>query len=287
MNTPEPGTSRPRQAPEKTSERRLAGWQRAVRWVLWLTFLGLAIWQSQSVSFSGPEWVVLIAAIAFSIWCMAKPLGGPKVQLTKPSHLLGTFESRPSWAMLLIGTLLTIGGVAGAGAAIYDMATGRASFGDVLRDIAIFIEGWFAEVIFKFYDAELENTHAYALFLLIIPGLIMVAVNLTPVLKRGRRFRVEPDGSLMVGARDGWEPLLEYQYPSVVADGATVTFTSGPGGPPAVTLPQARVFCVENGARLKATLSAAFFAELLRARGFDVDTDGTAAGNSHFTARRR
>lgn len=287
MNTPEPGTSRPRQAPENTSERRLAGWQRAVRWVLWLTFLGLAIWQSQSVSFSGPEWVVLIAAIVFSIWCMARPLGGPKVQLTKPSHLLGTFESRPSWAMLLIGTLLTVGGVAGAGAAIYDMVTGRASFGDVLRDIAIFIEGWFAEVIFKFYDAELENTHAYALFLLIIPGLIMVAVNLTPVLKRGKRFRVEPDGSLMVGARDGWEPLLEYQYASVVADGATVTFAHPPGGPPAVTLPQARVFCVENGARLKATLSATFFAELLSARGFEVDTVGTAPGSSHFTARRR
>lgn len=284
MNTPEPGTSRSRRAPEKTGERRLAGWQRAVRWVLWLTFLGLAIWQSQSVTFSGPEWVVLIAAIAFSIWCMAKPLGGPKVTLSEPAHLLGTFESRPSWAMLLIGTLLTVGGIAGAGAAIYDMAAGRASFGDVVRDIAIFIEGWFAEVFVKFYDAELENTHAYALFLLIVPGLLMVAINLTPLRKRGTRFRVEPDGSLRIQQRDAWEPLPEYRYPTVTADGAAVTFTAPAGGAATITLPQARVFCVENGARLKASVGAAFFSELLRTRGFDVETGASA---EHFTARRR
>ncbi|MGZ5378078.1 MAG: hypothetical protein ACXWD8_08665 [Mycobacterium sp.] len=65
--------------------------------------------------------------------------------------------------------LLTVGGVAGAGAAIYDMSTGRATFGYVLKDIEIFVEGWFAELIATTYDAELEKTHAYALFLLIIP----------------------------------------------------------------------------------------------------------------------
>lgn len=284
MSTPEPGTSRSRQAPEHTGERRLTGWQRAVRWLLWLTFLGLAIWKSQNVGFGGLEFAALAAAVGFSIWCMAKPLGGPKVKLTKASHLLGTFESRTSWAMLLIGTLLTVGGVAGAGAAIYDMATGRASFVDVLRDIAIFVEGWIVEMFVPTYDAELEKTHAYALFLLIVPGLVMVAVNLTPLLKRGSAFRVESDGSVLVRPRMSWEPLLEYRYTTVVADGATVTFTAAPGGPPAVTLPQTRVFCQENGARLKPTLSADFFAGLLGARGFAVER---AEGGSHFTARRK
>jgi hypothetical protein len=54
-------------------------------------------------------------------------------------------------------------------AAIYDVSTGRATVGDVFTDIGIFIEGWNAEMIAPTYDAELEKTHAYALFLLLIP----------------------------------------------------------------------------------------------------------------------
>lgn len=284
MSSPESGGSRSRQAPARTGERRLAGWQRAVRWVLWLTFLGLAIWQSQNVGFSGVEWAALLAALAFSIWCMATPLGGPRVEFTETSHLLGTFESRTSWAMLLIGVLLTVGGVAGAGAAVYDMASGRASLGDVLRDIAIFIEGWIAEMFVGLYDAELENTHAYALFLLIVPGLVVVAINVTPLRKRGTAFRVENDGSVLVRRREDWEALLEYRYSSVVADGRTIEFTPVADGPTAIELPQARVFCRENGARLTPTLNAAFFAGLLANRGFAVEK---IDGGSHFTARRK
>jgi hypothetical protein len=284
VSTPEPGTSRSRQAPERTGERELAGWQRAMRWVLWLTFLGLAVWKSQQVGFGVLEFGALAAALGFSVWCMARPLGGPKVELTKTSHLLGAFESRVSWAMLVIGTLLTIGGVAGAGAAIYDMATGRASFGDVLRDIAVFIEGWTVELFVPVYDAELEKTHAYALFLLIIPGLLVLAVNMTPLRKRGNAFRVETDGSVQVRLRDSWDPLLEYRYATVVADGGVIAFIPERAGPPAIELPQARVFCRENGARLKPELSAAFFAELLSVRGFRVERDD---GSARFSAERK
>jgi hypothetical protein len=49
----------------------------------------------------------------------------------------------------------------------------------------------------------------------------------------------------------------------VTADGRTIDFT-----PPAVVLPQSRVFCRENGARLKSELSGEFFTELLARRGF-------------------
>ncbi len=69
-----------RQKPEDTAERRITWWQRALRWVAWLTFLGLAIWNSGSVYFSPMEWLALIAAIGISIWCMAKPLGGTEVR---------------------------------------------------------------------------------------------------------------------------------------------------------------------------------------------------------------
>ena len=38
-----------RQRPEDTVERRITSWQRALRWVAWLSFLGLAVYNSQSV----------------------------------------------------------------------------------------------------------------------------------------------------------------------------------------------------------------------------------------------
>jgi hypothetical protein len=255
-----------------------------LRWIAWLTFLGLAVWNSQSVYFGGAEWMALIAAIAISIWCMAKPLGGPKVELSEPPHLLGAFVSRTNWALVIIGVLLTIGGVAGAGAAIYDMSTGRASFGDVLKDIAIFIEGWFVEMFVPTFDAELEKTHAYALFLLIIPGLLLVWFNLIPFFKRASEFQVHPDGSVSVRTGDSWEPLMEYQYQTVTADGATIDFTPPPGGPPALALPQDRVFSREYGVRLKSKVSAEFFRRLLAARGFEIE--GSATGSA-FTARRK
>jgi hypothetical protein len=107
-----------RQQPEDTVERRLTWWQRALRWVAWLMFLGLAVHNSQSVYFSAKEWLALIAAIGISIWCMAKPLGGPKYELREPAHLLGAFVSRTNWGLALFGAILTLGGVAGSMAAI-------------------------------------------------------------------------------------------------------------------------------------------------------------------------
>lgn len=251
--------------------------------MLWLAFLGMAVHHSQTVRFSGAEWLLLAIAIGFGIWCMARPLGGPKVELTKPEHLLGTFASRISWGLVLIGASLTVGGIAGTGAAFYDLASGRGSFGDVLHDIAIFVQGWIAELVAGYgYDAELERTHAYALFLLLIPCAIMLWLNLIPFLNRGSDFWVEADGSAMFRRGDGWEQLLEYQYSTVSADGTTIEFTSPQDDPPVVVLPQARVFCDEDGARLKAELIAEFFTTLLGRRGFEVN----ATGGSSFTARK-
>jgi hypothetical protein len=275
--------------PTDTGERRVAGWQRALRWVAWLTFLGLAVKNSQSVYFSPLEWLALAAAIGISIWCMAKPLGGPKMKMTKPTHLLGAFVSRTSWALVLFGAILTIGGIGATGAIVYDLSTGRATFGDVMRDIAIFLAGFIAEVTSRGgYDAGLENTHAYALFLLLLPGVLLVWLNLIPFFRRGREWRVEPDGSVAVHRGDTWAPLLEYEYATVAADGTTIRFTSPPGGPQALALPPKRVYSREFGCRLRSDVSSAFFRQRLADRGFSVEpppSDGTSGDD--FTAARR
>jgi hypothetical protein len=253
--------------------------------VAWLTFLGVAVYNTQSVYFSPLEWLALIAAIGISIWCMAKPLGGPKYELSEPSHLLGAFVSRTSWGLTLFGATLTIGGIAGSMAAIYDVCTGRATVGDVFKDIGIFIEGWIAELIAPTYDAELEKTHAYALFLLLIPGVLLVWYNLVPFFKRGNEFQVHPDGWVSVRRGDSWEPLMEYQYSTVIADGTMIAFTPPPDGPPKIVLPQQRVFSREYGVRLPDKVSAEFFRRLLAGRGFDVESASSSMNS--FTASRK
>lgn len=272
------------QGQERTAERRPSGWQRGLRWAAWLVFLGLAVLNSQRISFGAVEFLALAVAIGVSIWCLAKPLGGPKVAVTEPSQLRGAFESRTSWGLVLLGAVLTVGGIGAGGAIVYDLATGRATVGDVLRDMAIFVEGWFVEVFTKgAVDSELEKTHAYALAVLLPIGLLVLLLNLRPFLHRGVRWRVEPDGSVAVRAGNGWTPLLEYQFAQVTADGTTITFTPPAGHAPLV-LPQLRVFSVEFDARIRAALSAEFFRNRLIASGFSVEPSDSGANS--FEARR-
>src|ERR1700752_1932045 len=264
------------QQPVITVERHPAGFQRALRWIAWLTFVGLAIRNSQRASFGGLELLALAAAVGISIWCMARPLGGQVVEMTKPVHVRGEFVSRTSWGLVLFGAILTIGGVAASASIAYDLSTGRATVGDVLRDIAIFVEGWTVEIITGGgYDAELEKTHAYALFALLLPGIALLWVCLTPFFRRGRQFRVEPDTSISIRDKGEWIPLLDYEYSAVAADGTTIRFNSAHDGGPDFSPPQPRVFSREYDTRLKADLSAEFFRQRLTGRGFSIDATGS------------
>ena len=266
-------------------ERRIAGWQRALRWIAWLTFLGAAVYHSDRAAFGALEFLTLAVAIGVSIWCMARPLGGPKVEIDDASQARGTFVSRTSWGLVLLGAILTVGGVGATGAIVYDVSTGRATVRDVLQDMAIFVEGLFAERITGYaYDAELEKTHAYALFVLIIPGLVLLCLNLIPLLRRGREFRVEPDGSISVRDKQNAVPILDYEYSAVDADGTTIRYTPASPGTPKIVLPQARVFCRENGARLSREVSGQLIGQRLAQRGFVVDE--VDAKHGHFRARR-
>lgn len=276
---------KPRRDDDGLGEQRIAGWQRALRWVAWLTFLGIAAYHSDRPAFGGLEFLTLAIAIGVTVWCMAKPLGGPKVDIEQPSNARGTFVSRTSWGLVLLGAILTVGGVGATGAIVYDISTGRATVREVLHDMAVFVEGWIAELITKgAYDAELEKTHAYALFVLIIPGLLLLGFNLVPFFKRGKEFRVEPDGSISVRDKHGFSPVLDYEYCAVDADGTTIRYTATGARTPALVLPQARVFCRENGARLDREISGQLIGERLVRRGFRIDNVDVKHG--HFRARR-
>jgi hypothetical protein len=244
--------------PKPTRERRPAGWQRALRWVAWLTFLGLAAVNSREVSFGGPELLALAVAIGVSVFCLARPLGGPDLRLTQPAHVLGEFRPRTSWALLLVGALLVVGGIGASGLMAHDLGTGRATVGEVLEDIGVFIEGWTVEVLTKgSYDAELEKTRAYALCLLLLPGIPLLVHHLGPLRWR-RRFRVDRQGTVEVSADGGWVRLRPRDYGAVRADGSVVRLEPVEDGEPLV-LPQRRVFERAHGARLEPKVSAAFF----------------------------
>jgi hypothetical protein len=270
---------------ESTPARRIGSWQRALRWVAWLTFIGLAIANSGSESFGLLDGLALAVAIGVSIWSTAKPLGGPKVTIDGPADVRGAFVSQTNWGLVLFGGVLMVGGVGAIGAIAYDLSTGRATVRDVFSDMGTFVVGWTMEVATGWsYDAHLEDTHAYALFVLVVPGLWLVWWNLVPLVKRGREFRAEPDGSIAVRGAHGWFLLLEYEYSTVTADGTTIRLTPAGDWTPAVTLPQTRVFSRETGARLRRNVSAEFFSQRLIRRGFSIETLDAKRGS--FSARR-
>ncbi|KZS72481.1 hypothetical protein A4G26_06120 [Mycobacterium kansasii] len=274
---------------ESTPARRVAGWQRALRWVAWLTFLGLAIANCDRESFGPLELLALAAAIGISAWCLATPLGGALVAMDEAADVHGTFVSRTNWGLLLIGVALTVGGSGAIGAIVCDLSTGRATVHDVLTDIGTFVAGWTSEALSGWsYDAHLEHTHAYALFVLVVPGLLLLWWNFVPLVKRGCEFRVEPDASISVRGPRGWGQLLEYDleydYAAVTADGTTIRFTSAGDATPAIILPQARVFSRETGTRLRRQVSAELFRQRLARHGFTIEVIDAKRGS--FRGRR-
>lgn len=269
------------QLPAPTAERRPAWFQRAVRWIAWLGFLALVVRNSGSSSFGGWELLALAAALAVTVWSLAQPLGGPKLELTRPEHLLGELARRPRWAALLVGTLLTVGGIAAGVAIIHDLATGIASAGDVLHDMAVFAEGWTVELFTNGgIDAHLEDTHGYLLSLLLVPGVILLVVGAASLRGGVRGFRAEPDGGVSVLEEGSWQPVAERGYAVVHADGSTVRFEKDDGPP--LVLAQSGLVAREHGVGVAPDVVGSFFKERLRRCDFEVEERGRWS----FTARR-
>jgi len=74
-------------------------------------------------------------------------LSGATIFAYRPAHLLGTFVSRTSWGLVLLGAILAFG-VAGSMAAIYDVSTGRATIPGLLL--------WFNVIPFFKWGSEFQ-----------------------------------------------------------------------------------------------------------------------------------
>jgi hypothetical protein len=231
------------------------------------------IWRNTAnVSMGGLEFLGLIVAIATTVLCKRFPMGVRADFIEKPEQMLGEFESRTNWPLVLIGATILLGGVASTVRIITHLATGFATFRDVLNDIGVFVVEWVHERLSGgTHDGELEKTQAYILCVLVIPGLIMVLVCLTPLLHRGRNFRVEADGTLSFRKGADWETIEPRQYPVVIADAASFHFCKSEGATPSLELPMWRVFSRDKGTGVKTNVLAAWLRRELEKQGYTVE----------------
>jgi hypothetical protein len=266
----------------------LAGWQCALTWAGWLTWVWLMWRNSANTSVSGLEFLGLVAAITITLLCRKYPQGVPAVFIEKPEQMQGEFESRTNWALVLIGAGILLGGIASTVRIITHLATGFATVKDVLNDIGVFIVEWIHERLSGgTYDGELEKTQAYILCILIIPGLFMALICLTPFFHRGRNFRVHEDGSFSVRKGDAWETVEPLRYVTVTADGTSILFKESENGAAAVELPMWRVFSRDRGTEVKSSVLAAWLRRELETQGYAIE-GRTAKGRveTSWIARR-
>jgi hypothetical protein len=264
--------------------RLLAGWQRVLLWAVWLGVVAVLWAHTDDGSLRWTEVGVLAAAVAVTVLISRHAAGGPKVVVKDPAQLAGPFASRPSWPWILGSAGVTLGGLAGAVRIGHDLATGFATVGDVVSDIGVFILEWFKERASSGLAGDVTHTRMYALVALLPIGLLMLWYNLLPVLWRGQRFRVEPDGSLRVRQSAAWATVNPRDYATVVADGVTIEFRDGDRGLPAVVLPQRRVYSGDLGTRVEAHVLGSAVRRRVEAAGLRVEAP--TAGHTAWVARR-
>ena len=116
-----------------------------------------------------------------------------------------------------------------------------------------------------------RESNASALFVMIVPGLLLVYLNLIPFLFRGREFRVEPAASISVRRHKrilATAGLRRFRRDRRRHDDLLHPFLARDTGHRSATW--RRVFCRENGARLHPKVSGQLIGERLGRRGFTV-----------------
>jgi hypothetical protein len=258
--------------------RLLGSWQRALLWFAWLGTLAWIFWNTDRESLGLSEFLCLAAAIAITIWVCRSPRGPVRVDLKDPNELTGTFVSRVNLPWLLGGALITLGGVAFLMRLITDLSSGRATWKDVVVDVERFFAEWLIERLTKGTDGDVTNTRMYVMVVLLPIGLLIAFFNLIPWLFRGRRFRIDKTGQVLLLDPYGWQPIRWSDYTKVEADGTTIDLWQDQTL--AIQLPVARVFSEEHGTRVRAEVLKQAILRPVEAAGFVVETDSTAPDNT-------
>jgi hypothetical protein len=258
-----------RQKNKPVGEQKFARWQKEIVRILWISFFVAAAFNTHRESFGPLEWLLLVSAGAFNIWCMSNPLGGPKIILDEPGKLKGEFARRPNWYLMVLGFVLFMGGLAGLVRMIDDLRRGYADIGFVLNDIAVFtIE--YTKAVLGFLDYDMTSTRMYALMVLLPIGALLLFFNAVPLLSSTTRFQVE-GGRVRYRYKGAWHPLEPLNYRKAYADGTNIVFTEPvTAASPTIQLPQERVFSQVHDTRVKDTVLARYFLELVKEAGFTV-----------------
>lgn len=262
--------------------RLLAGWQRAMIWILWLVFFGLCIASSDRGKFSFREFLTLAAAVAVTFWCLNNPLGIDRVEITSPASMRGEFRSRTNWELVLLGAALLLVGVAATCKILHDLRYGLTTVVGVFADFALFFLEMFLEQVTRGTEGDVTESKLYILIVFLPIGLLVLWYNLLPLIYRGRPFAVSADGQLSVWLGGSWQPLRLADYRRISADGVTIQFSEPTRGKPVLTLPQERVFSRTLGTRVNARVLADFFRQRLENAGFQVVPKPEETGSAHW-----
>ncbi|PTY02931.1 hypothetical protein DB346_07925 [Verrucomicrobia bacterium LW23] len=268
-------------------EQMVAWWQRLLMWVLWLGFLALAFSNTESGDgFTVMESLLLFAAAGVTIWSYIDPRGGDAIFFESAADLEGEFESRTNWAMMLLGALLTLGGVAGFMRTAFDYFRGFSTLWGILEDMGTFVVKFWLQFVVGVIGVDCtEGSRLYILMVLLLPGGILFLATLIPFLCRGVPYRISADAPagkegeggaqlLEFWHRGKWLPLAPEHFGKIVADSEEIVFSeptvSTPDAVTEVGLPLGRVFSRKLGTRVKPGVLSRFFHKKLVASGYKI-----------------
>lgn len=251
---------------------QLAGWQKALIWVVWLGVLALIIKNTDKDSLGGLEFLAIIAGIGITVWMRKIPKGPPNIIIEKSKNVKGVFESRTNWALVFVAAGLTLGGVAMTMKLRHDITNGISTWKDVFDDIVHYFIQELIQRLTGGLDGDVTRTKLYIMVVLLPIGLLMLWFTLVPLMHRGRRFRVE-DGTLSVEKDGGWQPVQPKDYPFADADGLNINLRKTQSDQPEIVLPISRVYSRDIGTRVQTKVLVKYFREYFENQGFTVKSD--------------
>jgi hypothetical protein len=238
---------------------------------MWLAILVL-LWQNTSgEGFTFIEFLAMAAGTGITVWICKHPMGKPTVYIEEASQMLGRFESRTNWALVILAAHITLLGIGVTGKIVYDLSHRLTTVGGIFEDIAMFFLESLKILLSSGTSGDVTHTKLYTLIVALPIGPIMLMVVLVPWMHRGLPFRVEPRDMLEVRCDGKWQLLNEREFPHVVANALNINFyADAADDAPTLSLPLSRVYSCELGTRVKAAVIAEYFRLRLEQLGYSV-----------------